>query len=197
MSTDIAALIGSRICHDLISPIGAIGNGVELLEMSGTGQTGPELDLITDSVQNANARIRFFRVAYGAANPDSMIGRQEVLSVLAATAQGGRLTYFWKIDNDQPRQLVRIAFLLLQCFETALPLGGEIQITQDGDDWTLTGTGPRLKIDQALWDSLIDPDIEIVHKAAQVQFALVPSAVVEAKRKLTITTSEDTIRVQF
>ena len=197
MTTDIGALIGSRICHDLISPIGAIGNGVELLEMSGTGRSGPELDLITDSVQNANARIRFFRVAYGAASPDSVIGRQEVLSVLAATAQGGRFSYFWKIDNDQPRQLVRIAFLLLQCLETALPLGGEILITQDGHDWTLTGTGPRLMIDPDLWDSLVNPDVDYPHKAGQVQFALAPTAVAEAQRSLVIITTDDTIKLQF
>ncbi len=56
-SPDLAALIGSRICHDLISPIGAIGNGLELLSMAGAG--GPEVALISDSVSNANARIRF------------------------------------------------------------------------------------------------------------------------------------------
>ena len=59
MTQDIAALIRSRICHDLISPIGAIGNGVQLLAMS-CGAAGAEMDLITESVQNANARIRFF-----------------------------------------------------------------------------------------------------------------------------------------
>ena len=55
---DLAALIGSRICHDLISPIGAIGNGVELMMMDGTAKT-PELALIAESVANANARIRY------------------------------------------------------------------------------------------------------------------------------------------
>lgn len=57
---NLAALIGSRICHDLISPIGAINNGLELLGMSDTPE-GPELELISESVGNASARIRFFR----------------------------------------------------------------------------------------------------------------------------------------
>ena len=57
MTLDLAALVGSRICHDLISPIGAIGNGVELLSLT-DGDTGAEMDLINESVQNANARIR-------------------------------------------------------------------------------------------------------------------------------------------
>ena len=133
MTQDIAALIGSRICHDLISPIVAIGNGVQLLAMSG-GAAGAEMDLITESVQNANARIRFFRIAYGAAQADQTIGRQEVLSVLTATAQGGRFTYFWQVDSKQSSEMVRIAFLMLQCFETTLPPGGEIQIGQEADD---------------------------------------------------------------
>ena len=170
MTNNIAALIGSRICHDLISPIGAIGNGVELLTMSASAGSSPELDLIADSVHNANARIRFFRIAYGPASMDNVIGRQEVISVLTATAQGGRFTYFWEIDTDQSRQLVRIAFLLLQCIETALPLGGEIQIANDGDSCILTGSGPRLAFDPVLWEGLINPEVQIDHNASQVQF---------------------------
>ena len=83
---DLAALIGSRICHDLISPIGAIGNGLELLSMSGAG--GPEVALISDSVANANARIRFFRIAFGHASPEQGTSRSEILSIL----QG----YLWR-----------------------------------------------------------------------------------------------------
>ncbi|HMS96693.1 MAG TPA: histidine phosphotransferase, partial [Tabrizicola sp.] len=60
---DLAALIASRICHDLISPLGAIGNGVELLAME---RAGPELDLLSESVAHANARIRLFRISFGA-----------------------------------------------------------------------------------------------------------------------------------
>ena len=131
MRTDISALIGSRICHDLISPIGAIGNGVELLSLGeGPANGSPELELISESVENASARIKSFRFAYGSNASHQIIGRQEVLSTLAATARGGRLTYFWNISDDQPRDEVRAVFLGLQCFETALPLGGTIDINR-------------------------------------------------------------------
>ena len=63
-NVNLAALIGSRICHDLISPIGAINNGLELLDMNG-GVQGAEMELISGSVGNAGARIRFFRIAFG------------------------------------------------------------------------------------------------------------------------------------
>lgn len=196
MTTDIAALIGSRICHDLISPIGAIGNGVELLSMSGNSGSA-ELDLITQSVQNANARIRFFRIAYGAANPDQLIGRQEVLSVLAATALGGRLSYFWQITNDQSRGMVRSTFLLLQCMETAMPLGGDIQISTDGDTWVLTGTGPRIKIDQPMWGALLVPDDTLDIKAAHVQFALAPTVIADIDRRLAFTFDDTSLTLRF
>ena len=69
---DLAALIASRICHDLISPIGAIGNGVELLAME-PGGPRPEMALISESVANANARIRFFRICFGQASSDQLV----------------------------------------------------------------------------------------------------------------------------
>jgi histidine phosphotransferase ChpT len=87
---DLSALIGSRICHDLISPIGAIGNGVELMLMDG-GAKSPELALISESVANANARIRFFRIAFGAAGGDTRIARTEVHTVLTEITKGSRL----------------------------------------------------------------------------------------------------------
>ena len=76
---DLAALIGSRICHDLISPIGAISNGVELMEMTQTDM-GPEFELISESVANANARVRLFRIAFGAADPGIEIASAEIVS---------------------------------------------------------------------------------------------------------------------
>ena len=58
----LAATLASRICHDLTSPLGAIANGLELLTLSDAQRT-PELDLIAESVESANARLRFFRLA--------------------------------------------------------------------------------------------------------------------------------------
>lgn len=196
MRSDIAALVGSRICHDLISPIGAIGNGVELIGLTETAQ-GPEMSLISESVENANARIRFFRVAYGAASRDQKIGRGEILSILSATAKSGRFTYYWQIDEDQPRHDVRIAFLLLQCFETAFPSGGDITVAKDGERWTLTARGDRLQFEAALWESITKPRLGYAHSAAQVQFALLPTVLQEARREIAVTSTDTSIKVTF
>ena len=196
MQPDLAALVGSRICHDLISPIGAIGNGVELLALT-DGDTGAEMELISESVQNASARIRYFRIAYGAAGDDQLVSRSEVLSILAATARGGRINYIWKIDGDQPRRLVRCALLMLQAIEAALPLGGDIQITRDGDAWVMRGEGPRLSVDQELWDNLLSPQVGFSYTAAHVQFALLPGVLAEAGRVAQFRHGDDYLVARF
>jgi histidine phosphotransferase ChpT len=196
MQLDLAALVGSRICHDLISPIGAIGNGVELLSLT-DGDTGAEMELINESVQNASARIRYFRIAYGAASEDQMVGRAEVLSILSANAHGGRFNYIWQIEGDQPRRMVRSALLMLQALESAMPLGGDIQIYQENGEWVMRAEGKRLVVDPCLWDSLLSPNMDSVYNAAQVQFAFLPSVLAEAGRHLKFDAHPDYLIARF
>lgn len=124
---DLAALVSSRICHDLISPIGAINNGLELLNMSGASPVGPEMQLICDSVKSASARIRFFRIAFGAASDEPVV-RNEVTSILTEMFDGGRLAVEWGPVDIQTRKAVRCAFLTILCLETAMPFGGQIRV---------------------------------------------------------------------
>ena len=193
---DLAALIASRICHDLISPIGAIGNGVELLALDPAGGS-PELDLLSLSVASANARIRFFRISFGAASSDQRISRSEVISVLTDLDRGGRVTVGWTSGPDLSRPEVRLAFLLLQCVETALPWGGQVQITQTADAWSITATAPRLKLDPALWQGLASATSPTPVSAALVHFALVPAELARQGRQLRLETTLDTIRLTF
>lgn len=195
-NVNLASLIGSRICHDLISPIGAITNGLELLDMTGAVQ-GPEMDLIADSVGNAGARIRFFRVAYGAAG-DQMMGRPEVVSVLEDLNRGGRLKVQWAPLEPQPRTEVRLAFLALQCLETAMPYGGNVQVISDAGAWSLSGLANKLNVDQALWrwlDGSADSEPKIT--PALVQFALFPAVADELGRVARVEHDEFRITLRF
>ena len=194
--SDLAALIASRICHDLISPIGAIGNGVELLTMEPGGQR-PEIALISESVANANARIRFFRISFGAATGDQRIARSEVLSVLTDLTRGGRVSYAWSSVSDLPRREVRLAFLLLQCLETAMAYGGKIQVTQAETGWTILAEAARLKIDPTLWEALTHPDSPEGIGANHVHFALVPAELARQARRLEAEMGETSIRLTF
>lgn len=192
---NLAALIGSRICHDLISPIGAIHNGLELLDMSG-GVTGPEMGLISDSVSNAEARIRFFRLAYGAAG-DQQISRSEVTGVLRDITEGGRMTVEWLPLDAQPRRDVRLALLAVQCLETAMPYGGNVRVERVGQDWAVVGVADRLVVDPVLWAGLTNRAAGADITPALVQFALLPAAAAETGRRLEVHTAADTIEVGF
>lgn len=193
---DLAALLGSRICHDLISPIGAIGNGVELMMMDGAGK-GPEMALIAESVANANARIRFFRVAFGTSTADQRIGRPEVLSILTDLGRGGRVQIDWQGPNDLPRREVKLAFLLIQCLETALAFGGRITVARTESKWVLTGQAPKLRINPDLWEALSNPAAHADIGAAQVHFALIPEEMARQARHLSVEISETVIRLCF
>lgn len=188
-TANLSALIGSRICHDLISPLGAIGNGVELLTMTGHGQS-PEMALISESVNNANARIRFFRIAFGAANSDQLVSRSDVVSILSAVARGGRLSFHWDVQSDQPRNEVRCIFLLILCMETSLPVGGDVHVSKNGEGWIISADARRVIVDGTLWGHLTSENQPQHVTAAQVQFALLPTALFETGRTLTYETSD-------
>ena len=190
---DLTSLLGSRICHDLISPIGAIGNGVELLMMGGSAQ-GPEMALIADSVANASARIRFFRVAFGIASVDQRMARTEIAGIMADMTRGGRVTIDWAGPSDVARREAKLLFLLVMCMESALPFGGRIAISHD-ERWIVTGTSPKLKVDTALWDLLLNPTPAPDITPAQVHFALVPEELRRQDRRMTTELTEAAIKL--
>ncbi|MEP5730905.1 MAG: histidine phosphotransferase family protein [Sulfitobacter sp.] len=195
MNTSLAALIGSRICHDLISPIGAINNGLELLTMSGDA-AGPEIGLIGESVGNASARIRFFRIAFGAAG-DQMVGHSEVESILRDLYGNGRLTVNWVTETPVQREKVRLAFLAILCAETAMPYGGRVEVGPIGKNWRLRGTADRINIDPSLWEVLSGGASVAGLQPSQVQFALLPIIAQDAGRRVTCQSDEKSITVEF
>ena len=188
--TNFAALIGSRICHDLISPIGAINNGIELMEMS-TVATSPEMALISQSVTNASARIRFFRIAFGAAGAQIM-GRSEVVSILKDVYADTRLDVAWAPLEGQSRRLVRLTFLALMCMETGMPYGGRIEVALEGDDMVLKGHADKFNIDDALWDHLRGQPGDEALRPAHVQFGLLPVIAADTRREVQ-TSARDTL----
>ena len=190
---DLSALIGSRICHDLISPIGAIGNGVELLMME--GRAGPEGTLIAESVAAANARIRFFRLAFGATGPQP-VSRAEVAGMLADLTRGGRLSVEWQPATDQPRGMVKLALLSFLCMETLMPYGGRIVMAETEGRWTVTGTAEKFRADPDWWLALEGaPPAGIT--AAQVQFLVLPQEARDQGRSLTAARDAGRLLIAF
>lgn len=194
--TKLNALLGSRICHDLINPLGAISNGIELMGLAGS-TAGPELDLVTDSVENATSKLKFLRLAFGAASQDQTVARSEVLSTLAAMARGGRLSYSWNVPGNPSRFDVRTALLAVMCVETALPVGGDIIVTLDDAGWSVQAKHDRLNLDPALWVPLSKGQCPDDLSAAKVHFGLLPEMAAEASRTLTMTHGADWVKISF
>ncbi|MFC3616565.1 histidine phosphotransferase family protein [Lutimaribacter marinistellae] len=192
---NLAALIGSRICHDLISPVGAITNGLELLEMAGAVQ-GAEMELISDSVGNAGARLRFFRIAYGLAGAEQ-VGPAEIAALFADLNRGSRVQTRWDIDGAQPRCDVKLAFLALQCCETAMPFGGTASVRVEDGRLTVNGTAQKLKIDPDLWQGLSAPGGAARITPALVQFALLPREAAAADRRVRVETGDGTLTIRL
>jgi len=194
---NLAALIGSRICHDLISPLGAICNGIELMSLDGRPVT-PELALISESVDNANARIRFLRVAFGLASPEQMMGRPEITGILEAISAGARVQFDWTPVCEYPRTRVQEVFLALQCFESAMPQGGTVTVTRADDDrWEISGPAEAHRPAPQLWQALADPARPAEVKPAQVQFALLPALLTERGRRIAVEVRKSEIVLRF
>lgn len=192
---DLAALVASRICHDVAGPLGAVANGLELLVLSGLPPS-PELDLVGESVEGAVARLKFFRLAFGAPRGRA-VGRAEVEGILRSIEKTSRLTYAWTASGDLPREEVKAAFLLLLCLESSLPLGGALSAAREGGTWTLKGEGARLRPRPELWAGLSTPSPRAPDTAAEVPFAVLPGTLASLGRRLEVEITEDRILARF
>ena len=193
---DLMAMVASRICHDLIGPIGAIVNGLELMDMAGGSTPGPERDLISDSADSASARLRFFRIAFGAAG-SQVIGGADIETLLGQIGGDSRLQIRWQPSGGQPRSAVKLVFLALLCCEAALPRGGQLHVIEADGAWTVTASGDKVTIDPALWDWLDGAGDPAALIPAKVQFALLPLAAEEAGRHLRAERDATSLTLRF
>ncbi|MEZ0262989.1 MAG: histidine phosphotransferase family protein [Alphaproteobacteria bacterium] len=94
----VLELIASRICHDLVSPVGAVNNGVELMQELGEDAGSEAIKLISDSAQQASIRLKAFRLSYGAAGTDKNVGFKDVREVFADLLKAGRVQVEFEPD---------------------------------------------------------------------------------------------------
>lgn len=181
---DLAQLLGSRLCHDLVSPLGAIGNGVELLEMSPEFpgiDASPELRLIAESVSSARGRIQIFRVAFGQAQGDQRVSRAGLAELLDGFASHGRMTVTLDAGGDFSRAETRMLMLAMMCMETALPWGGTVTVLHGPAGWRLVAQASRTKVDPALW-AWLGGAAPRSPQPSEVHFPLLAEALAQAGR---------------
>jgi len=154
---DLAALLCSRVCHDLISPVGAIVNGIEVLEEEKDESTKEfALDLIKRSAATASAKLQFCRIAFGAAGS---AGAQIDLGDAEKIARGFLEDDKTKIDWNLPRALlaknrVKLLLNMLIIAGQAIPRGGKVTVDPigagDNLGFKVSAAGTNAKIPPAV-----------------------------------------------
>jgi histidine phosphotransferase ChpT len=158
---DLAALLCSRVCHDLISPTGAIVNGLEVLEDGGDEETKTfALDLIKKSARTASARLQFCRLAFGAAGS---AGAQIDVGDAEAMARGfiedGKITLAWNLPRVLlPKNRVKLLLNMLIIASQTIPRGGTLTVDPTGAGesmgFRITAAGLNARIPQHVPDLL-------------------------------------------
>lgn len=194
-SPSLAAAVASRICHDVVGPLGAVTSGLELMLLTRVERT-PEIDVIAESVEAATACVRFFRLAFGTQG-GRMVGRTEITTLLRGIEKSLRLAFDRTPAGEQPRERVKAVFLLLQCMESAIPMGERIRIGLDDGTCTVEAEGPRLRIHQPAWDAVGPGRAPPPDTGALVQFALLPAIVDHLGRSLDLSLGPERILAQL
>ena len=158
---DLAALLCSRVCHDVISPVGAIVNGLEVLEdEDDASMRDVAIDLIKKSARSASARLQFCRLAFGAAGS---VGASIDTGDAESVARGLLTTEKTTLNWTATRQLMaknKVKLLLNLCLlaNTTIPRGGVLTVDAIGEgdavELFVTARGPNAKVAAGVVDLL-------------------------------------------
>ena len=162
-AADLAALLCSKVCHDVISPVGALNNGLELLDEGGASDDA--LDLVRSSARTASARLQFCRLAFGASgSAGAHIDTGDAQKVAEAYFEDERADLVWASRDRRllPKNKVKLLLNLLLIAAAAIPRGGTLTLTMEGADedvaFRLHSEGKRVRIPVA-FDEMMDGDL--------------------------------------
>lgn len=160
--TDFASLLCSRLCHDLLSPVGALNNGLELL----ADEHDPEmrarcLELLSESAKASANKLKFFRLAFGAAGGfgETVDTREAHAAIEGLFGDNHRIRIGWMVDDPVlPKQAIKVLMNLALLAGDALIRGGQLDIgaeTANGQiEIVVRGDGPRIVLDPELRSAL-------------------------------------------
>ncbi|SEK60342.1 histidine phosphotransferase ChpT [Sphingomonas palmae] len=161
---DFASLLCSRLCHDLLSPVGALNNGLELL----ADETDPAMrarcmELLNESARVSANKLKFFRLAFGAAGGfgERVDTREAQVAIEGLLGDNKRLTLNWVVERaDLTKSAIKVLLNLSMIAGDALLRGGRLTIgAEDSDGLTeivLHAEGPRVVLDPELRATLVD-----------------------------------------
>ena len=179
-AVDFASLLCSRLCHDLLSPVGALNNGLELL----ADETDPAMrercmELLAESARASAAKLKFFRLAFGAAGGLSeMIDTREAHGALTGLVDPRRVEIAWMVAEPAlPKPAVKVLLNLAMLASDALVRGGRLDVGAEsggnGVEIVLRAEGPRFVLDDELRSTLVNgrPDGQVSPRAAPAYLA--------------------------
>jgi histidine phosphotransferase ChpT len=150
---DLAALLCSRVCHDVISPVGAIVNGLEVLEEEKDAEMRAiATDLIRKSARTASAKLQFCRLAFGSAgSAGAFIDTGDAEQVARNLLSDDRTKLEWNAPRAlMPKNKVKLILNMCLIAAAAIPRGGllKVEVSGEGDNVSLTvsSSGPNLRL---------------------------------------------------
>jgi histidine phosphotransferase ChpT len=133
---DFAALLVSRVCHDLVSPVGAVVNGLEVLEdETDMAMRADALRLVAASAEQAAARLQFARIAFGAAgSAGAELDLAEVGRIMSGLLKGGKVELVWQAQAvNWPKDWAKLLMNAVLVAADCLPRGGKIYVETSGE----------------------------------------------------------------
>jgi histidine phosphotransferase ChpT len=176
---ELAALISSKICHDVIGPVSAINNGLEILDEEDDAQSKDyALDVIRNVTETASARLQFARFAFGAAGSAGAqieLGNAESLS--RGLIGNGKHKLIWRgMQGAMSKDRVKLLLNLIAAAPTAIPRGGDIEVSINGTlempSFTVRCRGVGARPPQYLGDFVNGPAPQIDAMSIQAYYTL-------------------------
>ncbi len=153
----VAELLASRLCHDMVSPVGAVKTGVELFTEFGDDPDGETMGLISQSALQASNKLQFFRLAYGSAGTSaSGISVADAMGLIESVCGNQRTTVERDaLDTQPPKGAIKIMLNAAMLASDCLPRGGKLKIgssKEGGDGYTVrvAAIGERAGLDDEL-----------------------------------------------
>ncbi len=150
---DLSALLCSRVCHDVISPVGAIANGLELIDdpESDAELKATALDMVRSSAKTATAKLKFCRIAFGASgSAGAHIDLNEAGDVARGFVGNEKVKLDWQAPSEtRPKQDVKLLLNMLLLALEGIPRGGVVTVSAEGQVFKVVAKGERAKIKEA------------------------------------------------
>jgi histidine phosphotransferase ChpT len=163
-AVDLASLLCSRLCHDLMSPVGALSNGLELMADEDDPQMREHvMALLADSARTTSAKLKFFRLAFGAAGGYAAeVDTAEAEAVVRGLFEAdGKIAVDWQVGEARlPKSVVKLLLNLALIAGDALVRGGRLAVGAERRgaeiELVIGADGPRVIVDPSLRATLTD-----------------------------------------